>query len=167
MELISDYYRQQNKDLHESPKLYGHRGNMHLPKVQELLKIYQGKTVLDYGCGKADLDRVAPFPVVNYDPAIDEYSKDPKPCDVLICTDVLEHIEPDYLENVLTHIREKTIKVGYFVINTREDISKTLPDGTNPHKIQEPNEWWILRIKKHFNIVKNWVSGVHAYFIVQ
>lgn len=72
---------------------------------------------------------------------------------------VLEHIEPEMLDQVLTHLRELTRVVGYFVIATRPDRSKLLPDGTNPHKIIESAEWWVNRIDEYFEIISHEVMA--------
>jgi 2-polyprenyl-3-methyl-5-hydroxy-6-metoxy-1,4-benzoquinol methylase len=150
MKLISDEYRKLNKELHLSPKKYGQRGHRHLGVVKSLRKKYKCKTVLDYGCGQGDLSRKAWFAVQNYDPAVDEYSQLPAPADLVVCTDVLEHIEPELLDNVLSHLQELAVKVGYFVIATRYDTSKTLPDGSNPHKIVRKAEWWQKKLSEYF-----------------
>lgn len=157
--LISDSYREQNKLLHAGPVKYGHRGWMWVDKCEELLRKYAGETVLDYGCGGADLAKKANFPVINYDPAT--FPEDPKPCDIVLCTDVLEHIEPEYLDNVLAHIKSKTGKAGYFSVNTQPDKSKLLPDGTNPHKIIKSHGWWRKKIAAYFTIVSDGETQNH------
>ena len=164
--LITEYYKNQNKALHLSDKRYGHRGHTHIEKIEELIKEYECEDVLDYGCGMATLSKHAEFPVINYDPAVDEYAEDPIPCDLLVCTDVLEHIEPNCLHDVLKHIRSKMKKAGYLVVNTREDISKTLPDGTNPHKIIQPYGWWTKTLKKYFKIEDRWQIKHHVYYVI-
>jgi len=163
MELISDYYRKQNELLHESGKKYGHRGHIHIPEIEKIMQGYGCKDVLDYGCGMATLSKHADFPVFNYDPAIKAYSGDPPKCDLVVSTDVLEHIEPELLENVLLHIKEKMKKAGYFVINTRPDVSKTLPDGTNPHKIIKSCDWWFGVLTRYFTIKKTKYDGKNFY----
>lgn len=152
MKLITESYRKLNADLHKSKKKYGERGHRHLKKIKSLKKEYGCKTVLDYGCGKGMLSRLAPFRVQNYDPAIEKYNRQPEPADLVVCTDVLEHIEPELLNNVLEHIRGLALRCVYFVIATRPDTSKTLPDGSNPHKIILHADQWAVRIHKYFTI---------------
>jgi 2-polyprenyl-3-methyl-5-hydroxy-6-metoxy-1,4-benzoquinol methylase len=148
--LISDTYRQQNALLHKSKTKYGQRGHRHLKIVSKLRKKYKCTSVLDYGCGTGDLSKKAPYWVSNYDPAIDEYSKLPEPADLIVCTDVMEHIEPELLDNVMGHLKELTQKFAYFVIATRPDTSKTLPDGSNPHKIVNDAKWWVNKLSEYF-----------------
>ena len=154
MKLISDYYRKQNEQLHQTHKDYGQKGHRHLTVIKHLRDRYKCKTVLDYGCGGGKLAKNAPFKVINYDPAIPEYSKLPIPADMVVCTDVLEHIEPELLDNVLDHIAGLTRGVAYFVIATRKDRTKLLPDGTNPHKIVKEPSFWRDQLAKRFKIVR-------------
>ncbi|HET9469625.1 MAG TPA: hypothetical protein VFO24_00885, partial [Usitatibacter sp.] len=65
--------------------------------------------------------------------------------------DVLEHIEPECLDEVLDDLQRVTRKIGFFVIATRE-AEKTLPDGRNAHLIQEPIAWWAPRLEKRFTV---------------
>ena len=155
MKLISDYYKRQNELLHISPEKYGQRGHRHLGKVDELRRRYKCETILDYGAGTGELSKKAPFKVENYDPGVPEFEELPEPADLIVCTDVLEHIEVELLDNVLTHIEGLMGKVGWFVIATRPDTSKTLPDGTNPHKIIKDHAWWTLELDKYFNVTSS------------
>jgi hypothetical protein len=100
--------------------------------------------VLDYGCGKGTLDLPG---IRRYDPAVPEYSKLPDPAHLVVCTDVMEHIEPEYVGNTILHIYSLTKRVAYFQIATRKDKSKNLPDGTNPHKTIRKAGWWLNTIK--------------------
>jgi len=154
MKLITDYYREQNEKLHKTRSDYGQKGHRHLTIIKQLHDRYKCKTVLDYGCGGGKLSKNAPFEVVNYDPAIAEHSGLPDPADMVVCTDVLEHIEPELLNNVLDHLSGLTIRVAYFVIATRYDRSKLLPDGTNPHKIVKEPHFWRDHLSKRFNIAR-------------
>lgn len=72
---------------------------------------------------------------------------------LVCCIDVLEHIEPPYLKNVLENLAKITINISFFTIHTGSAI-KLLPDGRNTHLIQEPTSWWISLIGKHFEITK-------------
>ena len=48
-----------------------------------------------------------------YDPVFPEYGE-PKEADLVCCIDVLEHIEPPYLKNVLQDLSKITNKIGFF-----------------------------------------------------
>lgn len=148
--LISEHYRRMNADLHNRA-VFGQRGARHVPVVREILREYGADcTVLDYGCGRADLERALPdVKVWSYDPAIKHRATLPPPCDIVVCTDVLEHIEPDYLDDVLAHIKILTRKAAHLVVCTKLDGNKKLADGRDPHLIVQPAEWWRERICQH------------------
>jgi hypothetical protein len=64
---------------------------------------------------------------------------------------VLEHIEPELLENVLQDLGKITKKFGFFSVHTGPAI-KVLTDGRNAHLIQEPSSWWLKRLTDYFEI---------------
>lgn len=68
---------------------------------------------------------------------------------MVACCDVLEHVEPDLLTNVLIDIREYADKAVYLVISTRL-AAKVLADGRNAHLIVKPLDWWQEVLTQHF-----------------
>lgn len=149
--LISEQYRKLNTLLHQTNIAYGVGGARHAPTVKRLCESLNTTSVLDYGCGKGYLAKELAFPIWEYDPAIPGKDASPRPADIVLCTDVLEHIEPDCLHAVLADLRRCMKKVGYFVIHTGP-AHKTLADGSNTHKIQEGEEWWRKRLSQIFEI---------------
>jgi uncharacterized Rossmann fold enzyme len=110
-----------------------------------------------HNCGKGMLAQELPFPIWEYDPAVPGKTESPRPADIVVCTDVLEHIEPDMLGAVLGDLSRCTLKIGYFVIHTGPS-TKSLADGRNAHLIQRNMTWWQKQLKKYFtvgNIQKN------------
>jgi uncharacterized Rossmann fold enzyme len=152
-ELISAAYREMNTQLHSTRLDYGVGGGRHAPTVLKLAQSISTTSVLDYGCGKGYLSRAMPFPIWEYDPAIPGKDEAARPADLVVCLDVLEHIEPDKLLFVLDDLRRVTRKVGYFIIHTGPS-SKTLADGRNAHLIQQHKQWWLNRLQKFFAIGK-------------
>ncbi len=150
-ELISDEYRKLNAQLHNENLAYGVGGAKHAETVKRLVTDTKAESVLDYGCGKSYLSKALPFPIWEYDPAIPGKDAPPRPADLVVCTDVLEHIEPDYLTHVLGDLARCVKKIGYFVIYTQA-AKKQLPDGRNTHLIQEGKEWWTERLRQHFTV---------------
>ena len=71
----------------------------------------------------------------------------PKPCEMVVCTDVLEHVEPDKLDAVMDHIFRLTGKLAYFVISTRF-ANAVLPDGRNAHLSIHDADWWITGLRE-------------------
>jgi hypothetical protein len=84
---------------------------------------------------------------------------------MVICTDVLEHVEPSYLDEVLRNIADKTNKLAYFVICCRP-AGQNLPDGRNAHLIVQPHEWWEKKLLEYFNTVKGeFVDYTKEYYV--
>lgn len=69
----------------------------------------------------------------------------------MYCGDVLEHIEPDCIDDVLDDIKRVTQKVAIFVVSTQES-KKTLPDGRNAHLLIKPVSWWMERLERRFYV---------------
>ncbi len=149
--LISESYAELNRQLHEQRHDYGIGGHKHAAQVLQLCELLNTKDVLDYGCGKAILEDKLDFKIQNYDPALEQYSKRPVPADIVVCTDVLEHIEPECLDAVLGDLQVLTIKMLLCTIATRP-ASKFLPDGRNAHLIQKDLRWWMPKLWDRFTI---------------
>lgn len=116
--LISERYLSLNKDLHDQGS-YGRKGDKWTARVKQLLDQFKPDTVLDYGCGQGALSRSLDRHIAEYDPAIEGKNSLPAPADLVICTDVLEHIEPELLDNVLDHLKKVTHMALFAVICTR------------------------------------------------
>jgi 2-polyprenyl-3-methyl-5-hydroxy-6-metoxy-1,4-benzoquinol methylase len=142
--LISDKYRLLNERLHATHR-YGERGDKWAKKVIELVEAHSPDSILDYGCGKGALklalEAKTDTPVWEYDPAIAAKSALPEPADLVVCTDVLEHIEPDCIQDVVTHLKALTGKVMFLAVSTRPAV-KSLEDGRNAHLIIQPFADW-------------------------
>jgi 2-polyprenyl-3-methyl-5-hydroxy-6-metoxy-1,4-benzoquinol methylase len=165
---ITEEYREANKRLHEINERYGTSGAKWARKVSQLVQSTGCTSVLDYGCGKGLLAAALPeLGIVEYDPAIPGKDREPDPADFVVCTDVLEHIEPDCLDAVLDHIRKLSLKYAFLNIATRPAV-KHLPDGRNAHLIIESAEWWRGRVEPFFTIVE-WtpVRDVQVNTLVQ
>lgn len=164
-EVISAEYASLNAQLHRDNLAYGVGGGKHAHVVKKLCDTLKTTSVLDYGCGKGYLAKELPFPIWQYDPAIPEHAATPRPADVVVCSDVLEHIEPDKLAYVLDDLRRCTLRVGYFVIHTGAS-SKSLADGRNAHLIQQGRVWWKNLLKKFFVVGKIEQKGPLLYAVV-
>lgn len=153
--LISQEYKSLNTDLHQTGN-FGKSGHRWVKTIEMVIAQYQIKSLVDYGAGqqtlKKNLAHLQNISITSYDPAISELSVSPAPAELVTCTDVLEHIEPEYLDNVLDHLQSLTGQVAFFVIPTGP-ASKTLADGRNAHLIQQPLEWWLPKLLARFNLI--------------
>jgi 2-polyprenyl-3-methyl-5-hydroxy-6-metoxy-1,4-benzoquinol methylase len=148
IDLISPEYCKAQKAMHAHPRGYGGRGYTWAPTVIEVAKRYDAMSILDYGAGAGTLGkalREAGFVCRDYDPAIPGWDGPPSFADLVTCCDVLEHIEPDKLDNVLAHIRSLARKAVFLVIATRP-ANKLLPNGHNAHLTIENKQWWGERV---------------------
>ena len=164
-EVMSATYRDLNAQLHRENIAYGVGGGKHASTVLKIVEKGGIKSVLDYGCGKGYLAKQIPFPIWEYDPCIPGKDESPRPADLVVCTDVLEHIEPDCLGAVLSDLKRVTKTVGYFTIHTGPAV-KTLPDGRNTHLIQQPKAWWAKTLKKFFTVGQIMESGPELHVVV-
>ena len=145
--LITEKYRAEQTYLHtEHPnhRKYG-TGKGWTDVITNLYDEYQCSGVLDYGCGKALLNEHMTLPITNYDPGLPEFAALPRPHDLVVCMDVLEHVEPELLQNVLKHLHDVTIKVLFVTISLKY-AGRYLRDGRNAHLIVKPATWWIAQL---------------------
>lgn len=146
----TDEYANIQKEFHQRDD-YGISGGKWSAIVENLCTKLNTRNVLDYGCGKCLLSKNLPFAITNYDPFIPGLDNRPDPHDFIVCTDVLEHIEPDCLNDVLDDIASLTKRVAMLVIAIGP-AQKFLPDGRNAHLIQENMCWWLPKLYERFEI---------------
>jgi hypothetical protein len=152
--VISDQYKNQLNDLHKRKKFVS--GLLKYSEVERFIKNYQPSSLLDFGCSSGLLiEKIKTnYPHITtidgYDPAVDEFSILPKsPYDCLISNDVIEHIEPEFLENTLC-IMDNLFQRYAWIVIACYPAKKLLPDGRNAHLTVESPNWWIDKIKKCF-----------------
>lgn len=148
--LISTEYLKTQIALHAAPRGYGGKGAKWSGRVSKYARQVRAASVLDYGCGQGSLGQMLRsmplgLEVRDYDPAIPGKDALPAPADLVVCTDVLEHIEPDRLPAVLEHLRSMTLKALFVVISLRT-AEKILCDGRNAHLIVESAAWWSTQL---------------------
>jgi hypothetical protein len=166
--IISEAYRRLQQDLHQNPN-YGVASIGFAPIVQRFLGMLKATSLSDYGAGKQNLRKTLEAVGVEvdyrpYDPAFPEYGP-PRSADLVCCIDVLEHIEPEYLDNVLDELRGLTTKFGFFTIHTGPAV-KLLADGRNAHLIQRPSSWWLPRLCERFEIGQLQTTAAGFYVLV-
>ena len=129
--------------------------------VLKILKKCDFNTILDYGAGKCrlktclELSGASDIEYRAYDPAFSLYGT-PLPSDLVVCLDVLEHVEPDKIENVISHLYDNTIHLCFLSVDTGPS-SRFLPDGRNAHLLQIPITRWREMLEKKFKVY--WISN--------
>ena len=157
MKLISEDYAHTLAYEHaNTPGKWGHTAQMY---VDTIVKHAGDLTEwLDYGAGSGGLSNAVnsrypnKYEITEYEPSRPNSVSVPRP--YVACIDVLEHIEPDLLDNVLRDLLRVTQVRGYFTISCRL-AAKILRDGRNAHLIVQPWEWWQTQLKQYFHIVEH------------
>lgn len=151
-DLISKYMLEQNREMHETQN-YGASGWRHVEEVLAMaLAQGPGSSILDYGCGQGTLaktlrDMGYDGDIREYDPCIPGKETLPEPATIVVCTDVMEHVEEDKVPAVLAHLKRLTAGVCFISVAIRK-ANKKLPDGQNAHITLKKPKWWINKAKK-------------------
>ncbi len=147
---ITPAYLAEQKRLHADPRGYGGRGDKWAPQVCTIVDTIKAASLLDYGCGQGSLGRTLGIlrprlRIAEYDPAIPGKDAVPMFADLVVCTDVLEHVEEDCLDAVLADLGRLARRQLFIVVST-VPTEKTLSDGRQAHITLHPREWWIDRL---------------------
>ena len=157
--LISEDYRQQQRHLHDTT-VYGTASAQYAKQVAKIINEHGITALLDYGAGSRltlmktiSAQRLVEhqFDYIPYEPAVEKFAESPEPAEMVACIDVLEHIEPNCLDEVLDDLKRVTQRIGFFTVSCVPAM-KTLQDGRNAHLIQESPEWWLPRITDRFTL---------------
>lgn len=168
--LVSSEYRNLLEEKHSKWKgMWGGHINTKIKFIYKYALEYDCKSILDYGAGSShfinDINKLYPdhsFTINEYEPGRKELAKDPPVSDMIVCLDVLEHIEPEKLDNVLEHIYNKTNKIMYFSACT-VPAHGTFPNGQNLHLIIENKEWWEEKLSKYFTFKDLFDTKAHLW----
>ena len=75
---------------------------------------------------------------------------------------VLEHVEPELIEEVLAHAYSLTKTVAYHEIGTLPS-KHIMPDGRPAHLIVEDKHWWQAKLEEAgyrvVDVEQNWEEG--------
>lgn len=150
---------EQYKEMHASSEemFAGFSLMPHALRIKKLIEAHNIIRILDYGCGKGKqylaavkdetqtfdtLEQFWGVAVAKYDPGYAPFSIMPDgPFDAVICTDVLEHLEPGQEAEIVQELFNLADKFVFASISCKPAV-KTLPDGRNAHTcIKKPEEW--------------------------
>lgn len=166
---FTSHYAEIQKTLHREQD-YGTTGSMYMPTIfhgiSQLAKRLGAVSVLDYGSAAGNTMKSVRQhfwmpPIVSdrcYDPFVEEFSAEPEAADMVICTDVMEHIEPQCTKAVMDHLAALTKRIIFFSIALCP-ANKILADGRNAHINIRTAEYWLREIKKRFITSEAKVSG--------
>jgi 2-polyprenyl-3-methyl-5-hydroxy-6-metoxy-1,4-benzoquinol methylase len=156
--MISKDYKKTLSSMHESSP-FGKRAKM--PRyLEDFIADKNPSSIIDFGCGKGrlidKLKQLYPKMTVDgYDPGnpLFDVSLDDRFYDLLISTDVLEHVEPEFIDQTLEYLRSKSRYVYHLIALSPARL--ILPDGRNAHLIIESKDWWRDRFTaSKYKIVK-------------
>lgn len=166
MKLYSDEYLALIRDHHK-----GHWGGAckgYEDMIHKYMLLTKSKTLLDFGAGKGMLSQQQEIFMSNYEdyykiipydpgnPAFDEWINPPV-CDASFSADVMEHIEPEYIDNTLQFIYDKTNNWTYHKICTKpasNNFRSTMKDEKprNLHTLVKPAHWWANKFERYFTL---------------
>lgn len=148
--IITKEYQEQIKKMHNGEAKKIGYGVDPPTKLVELLSVNQCQTVLDFGCGRGMMmmELQKKFPnktLLGYDPGVEHHNYYPDKVDFIYSVDVIEHIEPAFLNEVLEKLFN-TADLQYHNIACHP-AKKKLPDGRNCHLTVESPIWWENKIR--------------------
>lgn len=172
-DLCSPSYRAQLNQMFARGAWSG-GGELYLDEIVRLCTKVSATSVLDYGCGNVDLaallkqsGRLTKIEVQSYDPGVPSCTALPRPADVVVCVDVLEHVEPDKVPSVIEHLHSLTLRIALIAIATRP-ADKRLPDGRNAHLTIDNASWWYGQLRRvggwKGTVLENDQMGVHMWW---
>lgn len=166
--MISAAYKTEQQRMHADNPSYGVASMSYAPIVTQLINKMGVTELLDYGCGKGRLAQsIQPdhdVEVRQYDPGIPGLDESPDSAQFVTCIDVLEHIEPEYLDAVLDDLKRVVEFFGFFTVHTGPAV-KVLSDGRNAHLTQEPPRWWLPKIMERFELLQ-FVKVPNGFYVV-
>lgn len=168
--LLTPEYLQQLRLQHEQVS-WGRAGASWIPEIVRLMiqfdlrprkgsyrgdETLHGPRVLDYGAGRRTFSTAMRWlmpqvEVFEYDPGVPEISILPASIkyDLVLCTDVMEHVEEQFVDETFARLREYTKHAAFF--NIALSLSKaSLPNGQNAHVTVRSADWWENKVCRYF-----------------
>jgi hypothetical protein len=152
-----DFYIEQHRQFARARK--GPAGNgalRHWKALASIARRLNCRSALDYGCGKGlqfrntvhTDDGTTTFAgalgckVTGYDPAIKEFSGEPRALfDLVYCIDVLAAVPPDDVRWVADRLYSFAEKALFVAVCTF-DVGRRFPNGESQDLTIRPERWW-------------------------
>ena len=138
------------KKLHQHDPSYGTFSVQYNNRIINHINKVKPKTIIDYGSGKGNLAKcLNQYNIDEYDPAIpgkDHITQ--KQYDLIISTDVLEHLYIDEIELICKEFCMLNPKSMFHCISTRP-AAQILSDGSNAHKTIKSGDWWGMKLEQY------------------
>lgn len=155
MDIISNLYKNQLRLMQQNNKFK--EGLTEYPAVYNFVKDQNPNSIIDFGCasGKLISKLREDFPHINtidgYDPGVEEFENvKGTSYDCLISNDVVEHIEPEFLNDTLVCMDSLFTKSAWLIIACYP-AKKILADGRNAHLTVKEPTWWLTKIAECFS----------------
>lgn len=145
---ITPEHVESQRKLHKNP-IYGIGGKKHKDVVLKLALAMKTQSIMDYGCGKGTLASSLPFPIWEYDPAIPGKDNVPRPADLVVCLNVLEHVETSMIDNVLGDLVRCAKQCVFAIIGSKD------------------KETWRLKLNEFFKIGTILTAGEDLHCVLE
>lgn len=155
-ELLTAEYKRQITLKHET-RPWGGGGASWIPEICRMLQKYglRDPSVLEYGCGRRTLARdiswlLPQVRLYEYDPGVPGFDTVPQGMfDIIVCTDVMEHVEEQFVDATLDRLHDMAKHGVLFCIATTPAKSM-LPNGQNAHVTVREPQWWHDRLARRW-----------------
>lgn len=147
--MISKAYQRKITEYHKTHR-WGGAVEGKAFEIECIAKDNGCSTILDFGCGYGALNNKIgnKLEVTEYDAGIDGKNKLPVgKFDMVVCCDVMEHVEPMFVDQTIDWLYYYATKMIYLSICCAPSL-EAFPDGSNLHLTIQTPSWWMSRFEE-------------------
>jgi hypothetical protein len=173
MDLLTPEYKSQLVQKHQTSP-WGGAGWSWIPEIAKLIVRHKLKspTVLEYGSGRRTFAKTMAWAMPHvriheYDPGVPEIDVLPlsgSVFDLVLNTDVMEHVEEQFVEQTFDRLYGYCGYAAVFNIACTPSKS-TLPNGKNAHVTVRPPAWWRERVERRWSDIEILTNHKNFTFI--